>query len=346
MHTGLNTDNLPRPRLVVHADWSLNSRKRWMAMAVLDSSGNYFVKDLENAGDSRTLLARLRAAAGERSCVLVGFDFPIGLPLAYAQKRGITSFIEFLTWSNQEDWQEFFNVATSPGEISVRRPFYPYRPGSSRQIHLMDALGMEHLDQLRRTCELGSSTRRPACPLFWTMGGQQVGKAAIHGWRDVLIPALLDRRKANQTKIWPFSGFFNDLLSTDDTVIAETYPAEFYTHLGIDLRFADPGLQVPATTLKHEKSGKRSQASRKANAAVLFGWAESHSVRLRSSLKEYIINGFGPRGSTEDEFDALVGLFGMLNIILGDRPPYDPEENIITSIEGWILGQNLRQSPV
>lgn len=317
-----------------------------MAMAVLDSSGNYSVEDLENAGDARTLLARLRAAAGEKGCVLVGFDFPIGLPLAYAQKNGINGFIEFLTSNTQEDWREFFNVANLPEEISQRRPFYPHRPGSARQIHLLDALEMENMDQLRRTCELGSSTRRPACPLFWTMGGQQVGKAAIHGWRDVLIPALLDWRTANQTKIWPFSGFFNDLLSTDDTVIAETYPAEFYTHLGIDLRVADPGLQVSATALKHAKSGKRSQASRKANAAVLLGWAESHFVRIHSSLEEYIGNGFGPRGGAEDEFDALVGLFGMLNIITGDRPAGDILEKNITSIEGWILGQVPRQNPV
>lgn len=346
MHTGLPAGNLPRPSLVVHADWSINPRKRWMAIAVLDSSGKYFVKDLVNAGDARTLLARLRAAAGERGCVLVGFDFPIGLPLAYAQKRGINSFIEFLTWSNQEDWQEFSTVATSPGEISFRRPFYPYRPGSARQIHLMDALGMEHVDQLRRTCELGSSTRRPACPLFWTMGGQQVGKAAIHGWCDVLIPALRDTQTANQTKIWPFSGFFIDLLSSNYTVITETYPAEFYSHLGIDLRFADPGSRLSATALKHAKSGKRSHASRKANSAVLLDWAESHSVRVHSSLKEYIENGFGPRGSAEDEFDALVGLFGMLNIISGDRSAGDLQEKNITSIEGWILGQDPRQFPV
>ncbi len=180
-----------------------------MAMAVLDSSGNYFVENLENAGDARTLLARLRAAAGEKGCVLVGFDFPIGLPLAYAQKNGITGFIEFLTSNTQEDWREFFNVASLPEEISQRRPFYPHRPGSARQIHLLDALGMEHMDQLRRTCELGSSTRRPACPLFWTMGGQQVGKAAIHGWRDVLIPALLDTSDTKSNEDLAFFGIFH-----------------------------------------------------------------------------------------------------------------------------------------
>ena len=346
METGLTTENLPRPRLVVHADWSVDPRKRWMANAVLDSSGSYFVESLENAGDTRTLLARLTTTTGEGRGVLVGFDFPIGLPLAYAKKTGITDFIEFLTSGSQEDLQEFFHVASSPGEISLRRPFYPYRPGSARQFHLLDALGMDHIDQLRRVCELGGPARRPACPLFWTLGGHQVGKAAIHGWREVLIPALQDRRIAPRTMIWPFAGLSQDLLSADNMVIAETYPAEFYTHLGIDLRNTGPELQVSPSPIKHAKAGKRSQASRKANAAVLLGWAGSQSVRIESSLEEYIENGFGPRGSAEDEFDALVGLFGMLNIISGNRSVGEPEEKTITSIEGWILGQDPRQNPV
>lgn len=43
-----------------------------------------------------------------------------------------------------------------------------------------------------RKASASSAARRAACPLFWTLGGNQAGKAAIAGWRDILQPALLD----------------------------------------------------------------------------------------------------------------------------------------------------------
>jgi hypothetical protein len=43
--------------------------------------------------------------------------------------------------------------------------------------------------RLRRQCERATPTRRAACPLFWTLGSNQVGKAAISGWQEVIAPA-------------------------------------------------------------------------------------------------------------------------------------------------------------
>ena len=40
-----------------------------------------------------------------------------------------------------------------------------------------------------RQCERGGTGYREGCCLFWTLGANQAGKAAIIGWRDVLAPA-------------------------------------------------------------------------------------------------------------------------------------------------------------
>jgi hypothetical protein len=152
---------------------------------------------------------------------------------------------------------------------------------------------------------------RGAAPLFWTMGAQQVGKAAIHGWQEVLAPAL--RTGALDVAIWPFSGALHDLFRPGRVVIAETYPAEFYTHLG--LTFASKG-------------GKRAREARAAHAPRLLAW-------------EAIADGFGRARDGEDRYDAAVGLCGMLNVVLGWRTAGDPEEEEIRKIEGWILGLDV-----
>jgi hypothetical protein len=81
------------------------------------------------------------------------------------------------------------------------------------------------IDDLRRKCELASGARRAACPLFWTLGANQVGRAATIGWRDLLSPAL---NNIPNVKLWPFDGSLADLLKPGNTVIVETYPAEYY----------------------------------------------------------------------------------------------------------------------
>jgi len=57
--------------------------------------------------------------------------------------------------------------------------------------------------------------------------------------------------------------------------------------------------------------------------------------QLAAALKD----GFGASPDGEDRFDAVIGLFGMINVILGNRPAGEPEEEAIRKIEGWILGQ-------
>ena len=78
--------------------------------------------------------------------------------------------------------------------------------------------------------------------MFWTLGAKQVGRAAIAGWSQFLVPAL------DRIRLWPFEGALRDLCSPLSVVVCETYPAEFYGHLGLPrrMRCADP---VEAATL-------------------------------------------------------------------------------------------------
>lgn len=311
---------MPRPAIVAHADWSLEPRKRWLATARLDGD-RYTVGTPEPVGDSGTLLTRLR---GDATPVLVGFDFPIGVPIAYAERAGIRDFVAFLRDRfGLRDWSEFANVAERREQISVRRPFYPLRPGGTRQQHLCDGLGVAALGDLRRACERQTSTRRPACPLFWTLGGNQVGKAALSGWRDVLVPAL--RGRSGGVAIWPFHGSLTELVEGNDVVIAETYPTEYYGLVGFT-------------------GGKRLQERRRAAAAGVLAWFRTAGIEAGRGLVAELEDGFGSEPDGEDRFDAVAGLVGMLAVVLGRREPGEdgsPEARV----EGWILGQARAAAP-
>ena len=315
------------PTLVVHADWSTAQHKRWLAKAVWNDN-RYEACATEPVEDPKTLLTQLAATAGPDGCVLLGFDFPIGLPLAYARRAHIDNFLGWLPNFGQGDWPEFYAVAEWPDQISLRRPFYPQRPGASKRQHLVDKLGLTGFDDLRRKCELAHLGRRAASPLFWTLGGQQVGKAAIVGWQQLLAPALRD--ETFDLALWPFSGALFDLVKPGRLIVAETYPTEYYEHLGIAFRPSQQG----------QRTGKRVQTCRADNQQTILNWATEAGVVLASTLRAEIGAGFGSAANGEDRFDAAVGLFGMLNVLLGHRRLDEPTEPATRRVEGWILGQS------
>lgn len=311
------------PDLVVHADWSINDRKRWMVCAHRTAAG-YRVEAPEPVGDLSRFLQRLRMRAGPDACVLAGFDFPIGLPEAYAEKAGIVDYLAWLPQLGQGDWLDFDHAAESAVQISLYRPFYPARPGQARQAHLLEALGVSGLDDLRRVCERAHPGRRPAAPLFWTMGSQQVGKAALCGWRNVLLPAL----SSYNARIWPFSGHLVELLQPGGLVLAEIYPAEFYSHLGLNFK-----------RMAGRSMSKRSRAARLAQVEALLDWQERAGVSFTPVLDRAVRDGFGSSPEGEDCFDALVGVLGMINILVGHRPLWEPDQWVLRRVEGWIFGQ-------
>ncbi|MCX7708049.1 MAG: hypothetical protein N2204_08590, partial [Anaerolineae bacterium] len=222
------------------------------------------------------------------------------------------------------EWAEFYSPAERPDQIGLRRPVYPLWPGGARRQHLLDGLGLKDSTALWRRCDVLTFGRGSASPLFWTLGANQSGKAAIVGWRDVLAPAL--RNAGPPTALWPFAGPLHALLRPGWIVAAETYPAECYHHLGL----TDGG----------KRWSKRRQADRAALAPRLLAWAAEAGVELAPGLATAIRDGFGAGPGGDDCFDAMVGLFGMLNVILGHRPSGEPEDEVVREIEGWILGQS------
>jgi len=321
--------SIPAPDWITHADWGTSPGKRWLCVAEKRQGGNYLIRAPRPVTTATHLLSSLRNEAGEKATILIGFDFPIGLPRNYASHIGQTRFLDLLPQLGSLQWSDFYRPAERPDQISFQRPFYPDRPGGSRQRYLLEALNVATMNDLRRRCELARPGRRAAAPLFWTMGGQQVGKAAIAGWQEVLAPA---RRQAPPAAlVWPFDGALAELLSPGETVVAETYPAEFYRHLDLNL----------GRVKGQRRFGKRSQASRKQNEEIISNWASRSNVHFTDELGAQVRDGFGDQRSGEDQFDAFVGVCGLVNLIVNDgQPVYEPDEAYIRNMEGWILGQS------
>jgi hypothetical protein len=304
-----------RPTVVYHADWGTDPKKRWLCKAVLEGD-RYRAQASVLVGDHFGLSNRIKGEVGETGTAVVGFDFPIGLPARYAALLGVTEFKPFLRQLGGGDFEDFYRISASSAEISKYRPFYPFRPGGTKQSHLWSGLGLTCIDDLRRKCELASGGRRAACPLFWTLGANQVGRAAIIGWRDVLVPAL---RNEKPILLWPFDGSLHDLLKPG-TVVVETYPAECYGWF-----FQD-----------HPLKSKGKLDARRQTAPALLDWAESARVKLDPELQRAIEDGF----PSDDAFDATVGLFGMLEVLM-KRGSGEPDDDPVRKVEGWILGQKL-----
>lgn len=300
---------------IVHADWSRDARKRWVAEASRQGD-RWFADAPRKVGDLAQFRGGLFAADGP---VLAGFDFPIGVPAVYGTLSGERDFDRLLDQLGQGRWARFFDVCEMPHEISIDRPFYP-RVSSSvvRQVHLLERLGVASIESLRRASERATEARRAACALFWTLGGNQVGKAAISGWQDVIRPARLEG-----AGLWPFDGDLSALAAGRRVVLAETYPAESYGHVGVVFRHG---------------ASKQRQADRWEATRNLIGRCEANGIELSADLSATIADGFGPRKSGEDPFDAVMGLFGMIEVADGRRQEA-PTEIPHRHWEGWILGR-------
>jgi hypothetical protein len=85
--------------------------------------------------------------------------------------------------------------------------------------------------------------------------------------------------------------------------------------------------------------GKRFQSARQDAAPALLRWTIDAGICLSSALRDDLADGFGDSPNGEDRFDAAIGLFGMVNVVLGRRAPGEPEDEHTRKIEGWMLGQ-------
>jgi len=300
---------------LVHADWSVSANKRWFAEAKR-LKGRWYVEAPKPAGPVDRFLSDLLCTPQP---TLAGFDFPIGLPISFGGKTGFSNFGEALDHFGVGEWSQFYAVAEAQGEISIRRPFYPrVATSSARQHHLFQALEEPSMTALLRECERATPGRAPACSLFWTLGGNQVGKAAISGWKDVVCPA-----RTAGAFLWPFDGTLETLGTLAGLAICETYPAEAYHHID---------LQMP------KGGSKQRQNDRRTATAGLIARCEKFDIQLSDEMSRLINDGFGSSKSGEDPFDAAMGLFGMIEVVEGRRieaPAFKPSQ----SWEGWILGR-------
>lgn len=275
-------------------------------------------------GDPSSLLDRL-AALADGGPVVFGADLPLGLPRAYAARYTTEpDFPAFLR--GLVDRPGFFAVCKTLDEIAPARPFYPARgtAGMTRAAHAA-ALGLSGPRDLCRACDQATAERPAGAPLFWTLGANQSGKAAIAAWRDVLVPAL---QGAAPPSLWPFSGDLRRLIAPGRTVIAETYPAEALRHLGLRLR-----------------GSKRRQTDRAAVADALRKTMSALSATPDPALAMMLADGFGADAAGEDRFDSVVGLLCVLNVLAGNRPDGIPGDPWIRQWEGWVLGQTALPRP-
>ena len=52
----------------------------------------------------------------------------------------------------------------------------------------------------------------------------------------------------------------------------------------------------------------------------------------------------GSEPGADDPFDAVVGLFGLLNVVRGARASGEPDDPVVRRIEGWILGLDAAET--
>ena len=291
-----------------------------MALARPGSHG--WALSIEPVGHVGTLLARLIEAA---NCgpVALGVDFPIGLPRAYASLHpaGAPDFPTFLRALPNRPG--FFEVADTLEEISPARPFYPRRgrAGMTRLSHAA-ALGLGAASSLSRACDRATTQRPAGAPLFWTLGANQTGKAAISAWRDLLLPAMLG---PTPPALWPFEGPFRSLLRPGRVAIAETYPADALRQLGL-----------------RPIGSKRRQSDRIASLPGLRAAMETLNATPAPTLEPWLTDGFGPDSAGEDRFDCLIGVLCVLLVLTCRRPDTAPPDPWITTWEGWVLGQSTQ----
>jgi hypothetical protein len=297
---------------LIHADWGKDREKRWTASATASVAG-FHVERLaifDYAADDLIAL-------GRTSGVLIGFDFPIGLPAFYARALGINKFREFLSLLSSPRFASFADPANTIDQVCLERPFYPRRPGGTSRSQLVQAHGVSEFNDLRRLCERPPYSCPAASPLFWTLGGNQVGRAAATGWKEVLAPLHAE----GSTRFWPFDGPISGLTAQLGVTVAETYPADAARFLGI----------------RPSKFSKSNQDDRRAVGGRIVSAAELHGVTFDKEVRRAIADGFPAEWGKDDGFDAVIGLIGLAAVLSGSRGEGAPPSPT-RDVEGWILG--------
>lgn len=301
--------------IAAHADWSLDARKRWVAMAERDKT-RWRIAAPRPVGEARAFARSLLDASVP---VALGLDLPLGVPRAYAARRSESGFPAFLAARAGD--ARFFTVNATLETVGLDAPFYPQRgvKGMTRAAHA-EALGIGDARALNRWCDRATAERPAGAPVFWTLGANQSGKAAIAAWRDWLAPALAEGAPLD---LWPFAGPLHGLLRRDRLAIAEVYPAEALRQLGLRL-----------------DGSKRAEAPRRALAEALLDGMDRLHAEPTPELRAMINAGFGTDAAGEDRLDCVLGVLAMIQVLDGRRADIVPEDEMVRRWEGWVLGQH------
>lgn len=307
--------------IAAHADWSADPRKRWVSLARRGPEG-WRVEAPRPVGDPAALAAALLAPGVP---AVLGLDLPLGLPRAYAAGLAEPDFPAFLR--DLGGRPRFWSVAATVADVSRDSPFYPARGvrGMTRAGHAA-ALGFAGPAELSRLCDRATAERPAGAPVFWTLGANQTGKAAISAWRDWLAPALSG---GAPYALWPFAGGLHGLLAKGRLVLAEVYPAEAMRHVGVRLA-----------------GSKRSRAARLGAAPALRDALARAGAVAEPALAAALEAGFGPDAAGEDRLDSLLGLLGLIGVLDGARPDFVPDDPWVRRWEGWVLGQTALPAPL
>jgi hypothetical protein len=316
-------------RLLAHLDWGAPGApaKRQLALATREGAGSCWrlgpVRQLDAVCAPQELGEVLAPLVGQ-GVGLIGLDMVLGVPAAWAARAGVDSFRGLLAEAGQGRWASLWEVARSVQEVSLERPFFPRRATRGvTQQELIDALGLPDAAALRRRCDLPRVGAPTPCPLFWTVGANQVGKGALAGWRELVAPALA-RPGAS---LWPFDGALDALLGEPGALVfAEVYPADAAVWLGVAGALRAGG-------------GKRVQAARQHIGGLLSAWLTARGHGMDDALCAQLEQGFGEGGAGEDALDALLGLCGLLLHVDGERNVWEPTSQ--REVEGWIFGREV-----
>jgi hypothetical protein len=340
--TPLSVPGAPWPILpddIVHADWSIDGTLDKRQVVRARRVGRRYVIGAPRRAPSDLLTTLLRWANAGR-CVVAGFDFVIGLPIAYARATRNSAAGEGLALSDTflsalcELPAEFWTPQDDPYRVCWRRPFFAHSNAGWKTLALLAPerrriawIARRILDDpaatreaLLREPERERAGRPAASPAFIMCGAAQVGKASLSGWRELLLPALTRHRDV--VRIWPFDGTLKELVRPGTVTLVETYPAECYLHFGI-----------------HNKNKQRQGWRRQASELVLAHASKSTDLRLSRRLRKAMAAGFGQGRSGEDPFDAMVGAVMMTRVVLGQDAAVEPPRRDELKWEGWIFGR-------
>jgi energy-coupling factor transporter ATP-binding protein EcfA2 len=306
------------PDIIIAIDWSSQPSARSLTQVKLSlDSGSYEVDETPQVVLSpKTLINHFKAQTAVGAVVLVGFDFPIGLPRAYAVNLQLRNFRAALEeFDKNLAWSQFYVPTDHP---TPHQPFSPSNPTSRlKRAELASAIGLTSDGDLLRLCDRRTATRYQAESVFYLRFAKQVGRSAIEGWQEIISPM---RR---EVRIWPFDAPLAKLLLEPGLVITEIYPAEATTQLGLPL---GPGTG----------KSKRRREDRARCREILQAAAESSNIVLSQTVRQTIDGGF----ESEHHFDSFVALLSMVQVVQGKLPCDLPDDESVQSIEGWILGQD------